>query len=69
MALDASKSLLDAAAALARDGKLIVDCPTTRGSSVTQVVHLDADADPTQIVFQQCNPMCLPAALAGELLC
>lgn len=50
---------------MARDGRLTVQYPSTRGSSVTQEVYLDAKADPARITFKQCDPMCLPAGLSG----
>ena len=66
VALDASKPLIDAATKMAKDGMLVVKCPSTRGSSQAQEVSLDADANPERVTFRQCDPMCLPAGLAGE---
>ena len=66
VALDGSKPLIDAATKLARDGMLVVECPSTRGSSRAQEVTLDADANPQRVTFRHCDPMCLPAGLAGE---
>lgn len=66
VALDASKPLIDAATKMARDGKLVVEYPSTRGSSQAQEVAIDADANPERVTFKQCDPMCLPAGLAGE---
>ena len=65
--MDASKPLIDAAKTMARDGMLVVECPSTRGSSQAQEVNIDADANPKRVTFRQCDPMCLPAGLAGEL--
>ena len=45
---------------------LVVECPSTRGSSQAQEVSLTADANPERVTFRQCDPMCLPAGLAGE---
>lgn len=66
VALEARKPLIDAAAAMARDGMLMVHCPSIRGSSAKQEVYLDSEANPSRITFRQCDPMCLPAGLAGE---
>lgn len=66
IAVDSSKPLLDAASMMARDGKLPVKCPSTRGSNVTQEVVLDSGVKPGRIIFRQCDPMCLPSGLAGE---
>ena len=67
IALDASKPLLDVASAMAKYGMLTVECPLSRGSSMTQEVTLDTGVESTRITFRQCDPMCLPAGLAGEL--
>ena len=66
VALDASKPLIDAATKMAEDGMLVVECPSTRGSSQAQEVTLDAESNPERVTFRQCDPMCLPAGLAGE---
>lgn len=66
VALDGSKPLIDAATKIARDGGLVVECPSTRGSSQAQEVALDADANPERVTFRQCDPMNLPAGLAGK---
>eukprot|EP00904_Undaria_pinnatifida_P002064 jgi/Undpi1/11859/HiC_scaffold_4.g01558.m1 len=65
VALDGSKPLIDTATKMARDGMLVVECPSTRGSSQAQEVSLAADANPERVTFRQCDPMCLPAGLAG----
>lgn len=66
VALEANKALIDAASAMARDGRLVVRYPSTRASSVAQEVSLDPEADPSRITFKQCDPMCLSAGLAGK---
>lgn len=66
IALDGSKPLIDAATKLGKDGVLVVECPSTRASNRSQEVILDADANPQRVTFRQCDPMCLPAGLAGE---
>ncbi|CAM9235555.1 unnamed protein product [Scytosiphon promiscuus] len=65
VALEASKKLVDIATGMARDGKLTVDCPSMGGSSFAQLVTLSPEANPERITFKQCDPMCLPAGLAG----
>lgn len=66
VALEGSKPLVHAASAMARDGRLVIACPSNSGASVTQEVTMDANANPDRITFKQCDPMCLPAGLAGE---
>eukprot|EP00903_Cladosiphon_okamuranus_P011249 g10612.t2 len=65
VALDANKVLLDAASELGREGSLEVTVPSVGGYSVTQRVSLSPAANPHRIDFKQCDPMCLPAGLAG----
>lgn len=67
VALDPSKALIDAASAMARDEPLMVHSPSVRGTTIEQEVRLDAEANPSRITFRQCDPMCLPASLAGEI--
>lgn len=66
VALEANKILLDAASELGREGSLQMTIPSVEGSSVTQRVSLSPAANPERINFKQCDPMCLPAGLAGE---
>lgn len=66
MALEANKKLLDAASELGRAGSLEVTVPSVGGSSVAQRVSLGPGVNPERINFKQCDPMCLPAGLAGE---
>eukprot|EP00752_Nemacystus_decipiens_P010073 g8977.t1 len=65
VALEANKRLLDAASRLGKERSLEVTIPSVGGSSVTQRVFLSPTADPQRINFKQCDPMCLPAGLAG----
>lgn len=67
VALDPSKALIDAASTLAQGGLLKVQVPSIRGTTVTHEARVDADANPSRITFRQCDPMCLPAGLAGEI--
>lgn len=66
MALDSSKALIDAASTLARGMAVEVKSPSIRGTAIEHKVSIDADANPSRISFRQCDPMCLPASLAGE---
>lgn len=66
MALDANKQLLDAASELGRAGSLETAIPSTGGSTVTEKVSLNPEANPGRVTFKQCDPMCLPAGMAGE---
>lgn len=66
VALDANKKLLDTASELGRTGSLKVVIPSAGGSSVIQQVSLSPEANPGRISFKQCDPMCLPAGMAGE---
>lgn len=67
-ALDANKKLLDTALELGKAGnvELVIPSPSAGGSSVTQRVSLGHEANPERIAFKQCDPMCLPAGMAGE---
>ncbi|CAM9549566.1 unnamed protein product [Hapterophycus canaliculatus] len=65
VALEANKNLLEVATGMAREGKLAVDCPSIGGSTFAQLVTLSPEAKPERITFKQCDPMCLPAGLAG----
>lgn len=67
VALDPSKALIDAASTLAQGGILEVQIPSIRGTTVIQEARIDANANPSRITFRQCDPMCLPAGLAGEI--
>ncbi|CAM9128118.1 unnamed protein product [Sphacelaria rigidula] len=65
VALDSSKALIDAASTLARGMAVEVKSPSIRGTAIEHKVSIDADANPSRISFRQCDPMCLPASLAG----
>lgn len=66
VALEANKKLADVATEMAKERKLAVECPSIGGSTSTQLVTLSPEANPERITFKQCDPMCLPAGLAGE---
>lgn len=68
MALDANKKLLDAALELGRSGRLEMAFPSAGGSSVARRLSLNPEANPGRITFKQCDPMCLPAGMAGEVI-
>lgn len=68
VALEANKKLLDTALQMARKGRLDVASPSVGSSTFTQEVSLSEDANPSRIIFKQCDPMCLPAGLTGESL-
>ncbi|CAN0332739.1 unnamed protein product, partial [Ectocarpus fasciculatus] len=65
VALEANKSLVDTAAKMARESGLTVAYPSGGARSVAREVSLDGEANPERITFKQCDPMCLPAGLAG----
>lgn len=66
VALEANKSLVDTASKMARESRLTVPYPSGGARSVAREVSLDGEANPERITFKQCDPMCLPAGLAGE---
>lgn len=66
VALEANKSLIDTASKMARESRLTVAYPSGGARSVAREVSLDGEANPERITFKQCDPMCLPAGLAGE---
>ncbi|CAN0182009.1 unnamed protein product [Ectocarpus sp. 6 AP-2014] len=65
VALEANKSLVDTASKMAMESRLTVAYPSGGARSVAREVSLDGEANPDRITFKQCDPMCLPAGLAG----